>query len=168
MNRLHCPACDASLVPTDTLTPGTTCPVCAGATLQTTTPETPTTKGITGTEYQARREALGLSQGELATYIGVHQVNLSRWESGTTKPRNTTILDALNTLENALAGLEAKYIKAATAQLHNTATITTAAEDLDHLDASADHIKPILIRVAAAHARRHIEITHNTPTRIGD
>lgn len=34
-------------------------------------------------ELQARREALGLSQGSLASLLGVAQATIARWESGT-------------------------------------------------------------------------------------
>jgi DNA-binding transcriptional regulator YiaG len=34
-------------------------------------------------ELQAIRDALGLTQEELADHLGVHRVTVARWESGT-------------------------------------------------------------------------------------
>lgn len=39
-------------------------------------------------ELRARREALGLSQGDLAAFLGVKQPVISQWETGTRTPRN--------------------------------------------------------------------------------
>ena len=37
---------------------------------------------MTGAELQSRREALGLTQNQLADALGVTQVTIMRWETG--------------------------------------------------------------------------------------
>lgn len=40
---------------------------------------------------RARREILGLTQRELASELGVDQVNVSRWERGVAEPKMQTL-----------------------------------------------------------------------------
>lgn len=55
---------------------------------------------ISGAEAQARREATGASQTDLAQLMGVGQNAISRWESGARAPRDPhTYLDAVAELE---------------------------------------------------------------------
>lgn len=55
-----------------------------------------------GIEIRSRREALGMSQDELATHLGITQGTLSRWETGTRTPRDPTgIIAQLNALQDA-------------------------------------------------------------------
>jgi DNA-binding transcriptional regulator YiaG len=41
---------------------------------------------MSGDEVRRRREALGLSQAELAEWAGVHVMTVSKWERGIHKP----------------------------------------------------------------------------------
>ena len=53
-----------------------------------------------GDELKRRREAAGLSQRELAERSGVHEISISRWETGAqTRP----LLDSVAKLARALA-----------------------------------------------------------------
>lgn len=54
-------------------------------------------------EYRARREALGLSQADLARLLGVGQSAVSQWETGSRTPRDPVgVLDVLAGLEDVL------------------------------------------------------------------
>lgn len=171
MTRLHCPACDTTLNATETHQPGTTCPVCSNAPLEpaTTNTEPPTP---TNTEYQARREALGLTQADVATYLGVYQVNLSRWEAGTATPRRDILTTTYDHLETTLDNITRTYTT--NARQHHTPNNThatihpTNTTHHDQLGAEASHLKPKLTRTAAARARRQIELELGVPTRIAD
>lgn len=53
-------------------------------------------------ELRARREALGLSQEELAERLGVKQVTVSRWESGKRAPTDpVSVQMVIGALEDA-------------------------------------------------------------------
>lgn len=52
---------------------------------------------MTPTAFLARRKALGMTQAQLATALGVHQMTISKWERGKTRiPGHVALaLDAL-------------------------------------------------------------------------
>lgn len=55
---------------------------------------------MTADELIARREALGLSRGELANRLGLPHVTIWRWETGERQIQMAGVLDlALQTLE---------------------------------------------------------------------
>lgn len=56
---------------------------------------------------QERREALQISQNELSELIGTHQQQVSRWESGLSRPRAdflASLAETLQTTPNYLLG----------------------------------------------------------------
>lgn len=62
-----------------------------------------------GRRLKQKREQAGLSQPELATRVGVHPSDVSRWERDVTFPRGTTLRDiclALRTSADFMLGLQ--------------------------------------------------------------
>jgi DNA-binding transcriptional regulator YiaG len=105
----------------------------------------------TAIELRARREALGLSQQQLATWLAVAQSTLAQWESG--RRRIPGIRPELNVIETILDGL----IDNLTHQGQTSPTLTTYLTD-EHwwnTDPRAKEIKlpAALHRVAAARAQ---------------
>ena len=59
---------------------------------------------MTGQELRRRREALGLSQAQLAALVGVHANTVARWERGEVRIPHPGMLDlALEALERRQA-----------------------------------------------------------------
>ena len=110
---------------------------------------------IPGTEAQARREATGATQADLARLMGVRPHTISRWESGARAPRNpVSYLVSLQTLE---AWGEELYQQALD-EGRSTGVIPVWDTDRDYWAASPDaclHGIPAAVhRVAAARAQR--------------
>lgn len=77
----------------------------------------PTQQPLDPIEIIARREALGLSQADLADHLDIKQLTISRWETGARYPRDDTFLrEALDTLEAFTADLAAELWAELTAQ----------------------------------------------------
>ncbi len=76
---------------------------------------------LNGIEVQARREALGLSQHELARYLAVNQVNISRWESGKTRVPDW--------YEERLLELEGRYLNLYNRMADAAETMLESGED---------------------------------------
>ena len=51
-----------------------------------------------GDEIKRRRTALGMTQTELATQIGVYQSDIARWEGNRSVPRMTTLFEIAKAL----------------------------------------------------------------------
>lgn len=106
-------------------------------------------------ELTARREALGLSQADLADYFDVKQLTVSRWEKGHRYPSDDTFLvDGLDTLEAFLDSLTENLWEDVEAQLPNAGTITIAtyANNADwhaQLEPNDPHL-PVKVHQAAA------------------
>ena len=60
-----------------------------------------------GEEIKALRLRLGLTQTELATEIGVHQVSVARWETGSITPM-PIVQQALADLDTRRSRVQAK------------------------------------------------------------
>lgn len=73
---------------------------------------------LTGIEVQARREALGLTQFDLATALGVSQASVAAWEAGRRRVPDgihdeiRTLEDRLDALINRMMGLVAARVNA--------------------------------------------------------
>lgn len=67
-----------------------------------------------GIEFQARREALNLTQDDLATIFGLRgRVMVSRWENGVAAPRDPQdVMDTLAGLEQLFLELVDRYFDA--------------------------------------------------------
>lgn len=88
-------------------------------------------------ELQARREALGLSQAELAQRLGVSQAIISAWENGTRSPRDPvdilTELAELADLQRDMIDQTIDRIEGASAKLNNPrVTVYTYRSDADY------------------------------------
>lgn len=109
-----------------------------------------------GIEIRSRREALGMSQDELATHLGITQGTLSRWETGTRTPRDpTSIIAQLNALQDAHHDLARALTTAATTQDDPVLLTThTTTESLWQADptARAQRLPASLHRAATATA----------------
>src|SRR5690625_272819 len=112
-------------------------------------------------ELKARREALGLSQGDLAALLGVKQVTISTWENGNRAPRDpSSVLDRLSALEDVLDAYVSEIVEQVehASAVRNTPAVevTTYATDSDWWEvdarAKAGRLPAALHRVAAAHA----------------
>lgn len=142
------------------------------------------TAGATsGLELQARREAIGLAQNEIAALLGIRQDSISRWENGTSTPRRDVLTPAYDALEAGLEALAAALADTArTIQQHHggIATITpsslaeeTATSSLAEVTALAGGTlapdrREKLIRIAAGRARRQMARETNAPAQIID
>lgn len=168
-------------------------------------PDTPTTTGASTDdsrppvappraghlELQARREALGLAQIDVAALLGIHQVNISRWETGTSTPRHDVLTPAYDALEDTLDALTTALADTSSTDTDNSRERNSAPgapgivtvidptrldpDTLAHLTTRmTTHIDSEipqpqldkLIRIAAGRARRQMANKTNTPTHI--
>jgi len=54
---------------------------------------------MTGADIRARRQALGLSQAQLARALGVSRLTVAHWEQGVQRPANPAVISrVLDTL----------------------------------------------------------------------
>lgn len=83
---------------------------------------------ITGVEIRSRREALGLSQAQLAELLDVAQMTISRWERGTREPSESAAQHASTQL-GYWSGL-ADAIEAATLDRLRAAEAKSTGEDV--------------------------------------
>ena|SRR5215471_3488965 len=59
----------------------------------------PALPGMTGADIRARRQALGLSQAQLARALGVSRLTVAHWEQGVQRPANPAVISrVLDTL----------------------------------------------------------------------
>ena len=91
-----------------------------------------------GTFIAARRKEKGLTQEELADYLGVSKPAVSKWESGQSYP-DITLLPVLaaffNTTTDALIGYEAQMTKTDIRKLYLRLSAAFAAEPFDKVRA---------------------------------
>jgi len=118
---------------------------------------------MTPIELRARREALGLSQGLLADWLGVRQATVSRWEAGKQPipgdhPGEPGVEAKLARLEDAVEGLIDRAVAAIDAA-------ADAADDdgfegvvLYVGDTDVDGVPAAAHRVAMARARRLTDV----------
>lgn len=115
---------------------------------------------LTGTEVQARREALGLSQSALADYLNVSQATISGWEKGRTRAPEG-IAAQLDHLEQRLEELIDAIVDVALDRLDSgldLGYLITHLEDKTFWEAHPEHesLPATLHRVAVARARVEI------------
>lgn len=66
-----------------------------------------------GIEFQARREALNISQDDMAKVLGIQQNTLSQWENGARTPRDPqSVMDTLEGLEQIFLDMVDRYFDA--------------------------------------------------------
>lgn len=109
---------------------------------------------LTPAGLRARRQALGLSQAELANILGVSQAAYAQWETGTRAPRNPTqVATALAAIESQVHNLTEKLTHDAKDRADHAGTkvvILTTLSDSGPI-ISAD-LSPALHRTATGRA----------------
>ena len=112
-----------------------------------------------GIELKARREALGMSQADLARVMEVSQSTVSSWEVGSRNPRDPEDVDQrLWELEQGMMGLLdsiTQAVESKSAKLHqSTVELRSFSDDKSFWDAepSLEGMPAAVHRAACAHA----------------
>lgn len=104
---------------------------------------------------RAARAASGMTQGELATALGIGQQTVSKWETGAARPKPMVVaaLAELLGLTSARILALAGYIEADASELRVEPTTSELAELAD-LDPEAYELVLDMARAALSRARR--------------
>lgn len=106
-----------------------------------------------GTRIQSSRQALGLSEAQLARRIGVKRVTLVNWENGKTAPRANRLAEIAGILKVPLMWLLAGGESPAEAQEPNNNETLALEQKLDTADQLINQLSA-LISDLRGHTRR--------------
>jgi transcriptional regulator with XRE-family HTH domain len=106
-----------------------------------------------GTRIQSSRQALGLSEAQLARRIGVKRLTLVNWENGKTAPRANRLAEIAGILNVPLMWLLAGGESPAEAQEPNNSETLALEQKLDTADQLINQLSA-LISDLRGHTRR--------------
>ena len=109
---------------------------------------------LTPAGLRARRQALGLSQAELANILGVSQAAYAQWETGTRAPRNPAQVSAtLADTEDQVNDLAQQLARAAKTHAdHDSTRVGTLTTLVNSSPVNSGGLSPALHRTATGHA----------------
>lgn len=109
---------------------------------------------LTPAGLRARRQALGLSQAELANILGVSQAAYAQWETGTRAPRNPAQVSAtLADTEDQVNDLAQQLARAAKTHAdHDSTRVATLTTLVNSSPVNSSGLSPALHRTATGHA----------------
>lgn len=126
---------------------------------------------FTGIGMKSRREALGLSQNWLASTLGVHQVQIARWEAGERTPRTPEEINGLlERLEDEMARLTDELLDQARSQEGTNPVLEVCRTDEQFWAADEKARESALPaafqRIAAARAATRLRVDRGVEPRI--